>query len=260
MIITQLRLVQPFPRERTAAYTTLRQVTRDDITSWLFDRPNRVHEASALRSLFGVLKKERLVFANPMRGVRTSGNHVSVPIPLTSQKVDAVATAAEQDPALRVVVALAGVHALPARRIRALQLDQVDRPGRRLDPADSNRPLDDYTAEAITNYLAHRRRRWPNSTNPHLLVSGNTRPPPRQRSAPSGSTAWSIGSPSAWTGSDRTESSKKPPPPEPTRSPSPTSSPSAPRPASATPPQSHSPSRNRPDASPGQPPGRPVGR
>ncbi|MET9611948.1 hypothetical protein [Kitasatospora indigofera] len=173
-VITQLRLVQPFLRERTAAYTTLRQVTRDDITSWLSDRPNRVHEASALRSLFGVLKKERLVFANPMRGVRTSGHHVSVPVPLTGQEVDAVATAAEQDPALRVVVALAGVHALPARRIRALQLDRVDLPGRRLDPVGSNRPLDDYTAEAITDYLTHRRRRWPNSTNPHLLVSRNT--------------------------------------------------------------------------------------
>ncbi|MGW0606902.1 hypothetical protein [Streptomyces sp. NPDC002644] len=37
-----------------------------------------------------------------------------------------------------------------------------------------NRPLDDYTAEAIGEYLAYRHRRWPNSTNPHLLVSRNT--------------------------------------------------------------------------------------
>ncbi|MFD9066745.1 hypothetical protein ACFVZ3_35090 [Kitasatospora purpeofusca] len=173
-VITQLRLVRPFLRERTAAYTTLRQVTRSDVTSWLSDRPNRVHEASALRSLFNVLKKERLVFANPMRGVRTGKHHASVPIPLTDQEVDAVALAARQDPALRVVVALAGVHALPARRIRALQLDEVDLAGRRLNTAGCNRPLDDYTTEAITDYLAHRRRRWPNSTNPHLLISRNT--------------------------------------------------------------------------------------
>ncbi|MDH6129258.1 hypothetical protein [Kitasatospora sp. GP82] len=173
-VVTQLRLVRPFLRERTSTYTTLRQVTRGDVTNWLADRPNRVHEASALRSLFNVLKKERLVFANPMRGVTTGKNHASVPIPLTKQEVDAVALAARQDPALRVVVALAGVHALPARRIRALQLDEVDLAGRRLDPDGFDRPLDDYTAEAIADYLAYRRRRWPNSTNPHLLTSRNT--------------------------------------------------------------------------------------
>ncbi|MEV7939296.1 hypothetical protein AB0O82_24570 [Kitasatospora sp. NPDC088264] len=136
----------------------------------LTDRPNRVHEASALRSLFNVLKKERLVFANPMRGVTTGKNHAAVPIPFSDQEVDAVALAARQDPALRVVVALAGVHALPARRIRALQLDEVDLAGRRLDPDGFDRPLDDYTAEAIADYPAYRRRRWPNSTNPHLRI------------------------------------------------------------------------------------------
>ncbi|MFI7020351.1 hypothetical protein [Streptomyces sp. NPDC050164] len=37
-----------------------------------------------------------------------------------------------------------------------------------------NRPLDDYTAEAINECLAYRQRRWPNSTNPHLLITSNT--------------------------------------------------------------------------------------
>ncbi|MFF5522525.1 hypothetical protein [Streptomyces coeruleorubidus] len=34
--------------------------------------------------------------------------------------------------------------------------------------------LDDYTAEAISSYLDYRHRRWPNSTNPHLLINRNT--------------------------------------------------------------------------------------
>ncbi|MER5519808.1 hypothetical protein [Streptomyces sp. NPDC002763] len=34
--------------------------------------------------------------------------------------------------------------------------------------------MDEYTAEAITDYVAYRRRRRPNSTNPHLLISRNT--------------------------------------------------------------------------------------
>ncbi|MFC9388431.1 hypothetical protein [Streptomyces venezuelae] len=37
-----------------------------------------------------------------------------------------------------------------------------------------NRPLDDYTAAAISWYLAYRQRRWPNGTNPHLLITRNT--------------------------------------------------------------------------------------
>ncbi|MGW0950252.1 hypothetical protein ACWD4O_48180 [Streptomyces sp. NPDC002623] len=41
-------------------------------------------------------------------------------------------------------------------------------------PEDLNRPLDEYTAEAITDYLGYRRGRWPNSTNPHLPASLNT--------------------------------------------------------------------------------------
>ncbi|WP_406192151.1 hypothetical protein OH807_00400 [Kitasatospora sp. NBC_01560] len=85
-VITRLGLVRPFLRERTAAYTTLRQVTRDDVTTWLSNRPNRVQEASALRSLFGVLKKEKLVFANPMRGVTAGKPHTSIPVPLTDRK------------------------------------------------------------------------------------------------------------------------------------------------------------------------------
>ncbi|WP_030559259.1 hypothetical protein [Streptomyces aureocirculatus] len=65
-----------------------------------------------------------------------------------------VAVAALLDPALRVFVALSGIHALPARQIRSILVEHVDLPGRRLDPEGLNRPLDDYTAEAISGYLA----------------------------------------------------------------------------------------------------------
>ncbi|SEG85325.1 Site-specific recombinase XerD [Actinacidiphila yanglinensis] len=173
-VITQLGLVRPFLRERTAAYTTLRQVTRDDVTTWLSNRPNRVQEASALRSLFGVLKKEKLVFANPMRGVTAGKPPTSIPVPLTDQEVAAVAGAARQDLVLRTVVALAGIHAMRPHLIRTLLRGQVDLAGRRLDPDGWNHPLDDYTAEAISDYLAYRHERWPNSTNPHLLITRNT--------------------------------------------------------------------------------------
>ncbi|WP_331749453.1 hypothetical protein OG520_43895 (plasmid) [Streptomyces sp. NBC_00984] len=141
--------------------------------NWLAHRPYRAHDATALRSLFRTLKAERLVFANPMRGINGGKPATTIPTSLTTDEVEFVAQAARQDPALRVVVALAGIHALPARRIRSM-LEEVDLPGRRLDPEGLDHPLDNYTAEAITDYLSHRHRHWPNSTNPHLLVSRNT--------------------------------------------------------------------------------------
>ncbi|MCQ6246136.1 hypothetical protein [Streptomyces malaysiensis] len=73
-----------------------------------------------------------------------------------------------------MVVALSGIHALSAHQIRTMLLEQVNLAGRHLDPECLNRPLDEYTAAAITNYLDYRHRRWPNSTNPHLLISRNT--------------------------------------------------------------------------------------
>lgn len=173
-VITNLRSILPFLTEYAGKYTTLRQATRDEITSWLADRPYRAYDASALRSLFSTLKAERLIFANPMRGIKGGRVAIKIPASLTADEVESVAVAALQDPALRVVVALSGIHALPARQIRSMLVEHVDLPGRRLDPEGLNRPLDDYTAEAISEYFAYRQRRWPNSTNPHLLITRNT--------------------------------------------------------------------------------------
>lgn len=124
--------------------------------------------------MFGTLKAERLIFSNPMRGIKGGSLTTTIPASLTTEEVEAVARAAQQDPALRVVVAPSGIHALAAHQIRTLLLDQVDLARCRPAPENLNRPLHEYTAEAITNYLDYRRSRWPNSTSPHLLISRNT--------------------------------------------------------------------------------------
>ncbi|MET7936891.1 hypothetical protein [Streptomyces sp. NPDC005322] len=130
--------------------------------------------SAPVRSLFGTLKAERLVFANPMHGINGGKLTTTIPASLTAEEVEAVAHAALQTPALRVVVALSGIHALPSHQIRTMLLEQVDLAGGRLDPEGLNRPPDEYTTEAINSYLDYRRRRWPNSTNPHLLISRDT--------------------------------------------------------------------------------------
>jgi hypothetical protein len=175
-IVRDTYSIRTFLTDVGGRYSTLRQVTRDDITTWLAGRPgrSRPQDASTLRSLFGILKAERNVFANPTRGVRVSRRNPSVPAPLPPHLLTATAGAAKDDPALRLVVALAGVHALLPGQIRHLRLDQVDLASRRLDPGGLDRPLDEFTASAVRGYLTFRNHRWPATTSPFLLVTRKT--------------------------------------------------------------------------------------
>jgi hypothetical protein len=80
-IVRDIHSIRTFLTGVGGRYCTLRQVTRDDITTWLAGRPGRSQpqDASTLRSLFGALKAERLIFANPVRGVRIARRNPSVP-------------------------------------------------------------------------------------------------------------------------------------------------------------------------------------
>ncbi|MGW1409816.1 hypothetical protein [Streptomyces sp. NPDC002403] len=55
-----------------------------------------------------------------------------------------------------------------------LMLDDIDLGNRRLTIAGRVRPLDDLTMELLLDRLEHRRNRWPNTTNPHLLINNQT--------------------------------------------------------------------------------------
>ncbi|MFF4213711.1 hypothetical protein ACFYZE_31065 [Streptomyces sp. NPDC001796] len=53
-------------------------------------------------------------------------------------------------------------------------LDDVDLGNRRLTIAGRVRPLDDVTLRLLLDWLEHRRRRWPNTANLHLLINNQT--------------------------------------------------------------------------------------
>jgi len=95
-IVRDISSIRTFLTGAGGRYSTLRQVTRDDITTWLEGRPgrSRPQDASTLRGLFAVLKAERLIFANPARGVRIGRRNPSVPAPLPSHALSVTATAA----------------------------------------------------------------------------------------------------------------------------------------------------------------------
>jgi hypothetical protein len=72
------------------------------------------------------------------------------------------------------VLALAAVHAARSKQIRELHLDDVDLGNRRIIIGGRIRPLDDLTHQLLRQWLEHRRSRWPNTTNPHLLINQQT--------------------------------------------------------------------------------------
>ncbi|MEV0372820.1 hypothetical protein AB0I10_23840 [Streptomyces sp. NPDC050636] len=171
----RIRLLVPFALHcRDLGYTTLRQVTRKDITKWLANRTKAQRESVAIRDLFKVLKARRLVFVDPARRIKVGHIELHAPAPLAPDRLQQVAAGAAANPALRVVVALAGMHALFPHEIRALGDSDIDLASRRLRHRDATRPLDDFTAEAVREYRRHRDQRWPGSSNPYLLRTQQT--------------------------------------------------------------------------------------
>lgn len=93
--------------------------------------------------------------------------------PLSADHVKRSAHAATT-PAARVLVALAAIHAARVGAILALQLDDLDLGNRRLTIAGRSHPLDDLTHHVVLDWLNHRRKRWPNTANPHLIINKHT--------------------------------------------------------------------------------------
>jgi integrase len=119
-----------------------------------------------------------LIFRNPTSRIKVGQNEYAVLQPLLPEQVErSVATALTL--AARLVLALAAVHAARVAQIAALVLDDVDLGNRRLTIAGRARPLDELTLKLLTDWLDHRRRRWPSTANLHLLIK-----PDRQHDRP----------------------------------------------------------------------------
>jgi hypothetical protein len=146
---------RPILLQWSARYDHLREVTRDDVVKALapIRGQERQHTLIALRSLFAHAHKNGAVFRNPTSRIRV-GDRISKLIqPLAPEQV-AQPIEAAADPAERLIVALAAVHAARTGAIRNLRLDDVDLGNRRL-----------------VEWLEHRRRQWPNTANPHLIIN-----------------------------------------------------------------------------------------
>jgi SAM-dependent methyltransferase len=163
--------IAPFLLDISTRHASLREVTATEITAWLQGRRAAAHQLLAIRDLFKTLHQQRIVFTNPTRDLHPGSAPKTIPTPITPDALQAIAHAAAADPALHMTVALIGVHGLYPHQARQLPLDAIDLHNGRLAYDHRNRPLDEFTRNAATGYLAHRHRRWPTTTNPYLLVN-----------------------------------------------------------------------------------------
>ncbi|WP_327723934.1 hypothetical protein [Streptomyces europaeiscabiei] len=133
--------------------------------------------ATALRSLFRALKREKLIFRDPARTVSLT-TAVVLPRPLAD---DMLRGALDRLPHARdrLSFVLAAVHALSTHDQRHLLLDDLDHSRATLLARRTVKPvhtiyLDELTYRLARQWLAERHRRWPTTTNPYLLVTAHT--------------------------------------------------------------------------------------
>lgn len=176
-IRSYVHAVHPVLMHWTTEVSTLREITRHHIESVLhgYDRP-RARLARPLRSLFGALKQERIVFRDPTRGIRIA-DPFRLPTPLPSDRLAGLLDAAS-DTGTRIMIALIAVHALTRDDLRHLRLQDLDLPHAEIHirrGADGHTVhLDPLTYQLITDWLRERQRRWPTTINTHLLVTART--------------------------------------------------------------------------------------
>lgn len=166
--------VRPAISQWTANRGHLREITRADVAAVL--KPLRGHQHSttvaALRSLFRFAKKRGLIFTNPTTRMKATRAEPTL-IPLTDTEIHAIEQAAT-NPAQRLIVALAVVHAARAETIRRLTLDDLDLPNHRITLAGHTQRLSELTWHALQTWLEHRKIAWPRSPNRHVLISART--------------------------------------------------------------------------------------
>ncbi|RPK67213.1 hypothetical protein [Streptomyces sp. ADI95-17] len=170
-----LNRVRPALLEWSHRYDHLREVTREDVLAHLktLHGHQRHDQLVALRSLFAWAKRSGLIFRNPTSRIKVGQYEYAVLQPLAPDQVDR-SVAAATTPATRLILALAAVHAARVAQIGTLKLDDVDIGNRRLTIAGRVRRLDDLTLKLLLDWLEHRRSRWPNTANLHLLINNQT--------------------------------------------------------------------------------------
>jgi site-specific recombinase XerC len=171
-IRTRVRWALPVLRAWAASgVTSLCEISRSDVLAALPPSGTpRATVGAALRSLFSTLKRRRMIFMNPVAGIRTGSPERRQPMPADLAAIrDALNS---QDPATAAVAALFAFCGLASGQLRSLQLTDI-RDGRLLI-GNRSIPLARPARERVTAWLDERARRWPATANPHLFIHSRT--------------------------------------------------------------------------------------
>jgi integrase len=129
--------------------------------------------ATALRSLFGALKARRRIFVNPIGEVHIASLARSPVLGLdTASRFSLLADLERADH--RLLVLLAGVHAMTRADILGTQLDDVNLDAATIVVRGTTRPISPIVGEHAAAWLGARTERWPFSANPHFFVTKNS--------------------------------------------------------------------------------------
>jgi integrase len=170
-----LRAIAPALTDWAQRYQSLRQVTSDDVAAQLapLTGATRLLTLTAMRSLFKTLKTQRMVFVNPTAGTVGRQTPPTPAMPLDPHIRAGLLSRLDQ-PEQRLILLLAGVHALRSAEICALRLADADLTKQTLLVHGHARPLDRLTGDHLRHWLETRRLRWPATANPYLLVNRST--------------------------------------------------------------------------------------
>lgn len=150
---------------------SLREITRADVLAALAPGGNeRATTAIALRSIFKTLKARKVIFQNPATKLNAGAPASREPLPVDTATLRAILDS--DDPAQSALGALVIFHGLGSDDLTKVMLTDV-RDGR-LYLGDRDIPLAMAVRTRIGAWLDHRRRRWPNTANPHLFINSRS--------------------------------------------------------------------------------------
>jgi hypothetical protein len=154
-----------------SGHTSLREISREHVIVAL--PPSGTPRATAgagLRSVFTVLKAKKVIFTNPIAGIRTGSPETREPLPAaTGQLRDALTG---DDPLRAAAAALLAFYGLQPGQLPRLLLTDI-RDGH-LHLPDRTMPLAGLVLDRLAAWLDERQRRWPLTANPHLFINLHT--------------------------------------------------------------------------------------
>lgn len=149
-------------------HDTLASITTDQVLAVLPVHPPRRHIAEqGLRSLFEILKARKQVFVDPLQRVPYTGTNNTIPLPLNAEAIRACLNSPDAGTAL--ITSLIAFHALTSRQLRDLKLTDIT--DGRITIAARTFPLAQPVLPRLTAWLNYRNIVWPNTNNPHLLLT-----------------------------------------------------------------------------------------